>query len=275
MSRATLRALALALAAAGLWLAWSQAPQPVSLTLEKVTGNLHVIIGDGGNVAVMPTSEGVILVDDKYPRDVQEILAKVKSVSDKPIRYILNTHHHGDHTGGNEFFLPNTEIIIHRNARINIVEKKQPGAPRIAFADEAQVFLGGVEVRARHFGRGHTNGDAFIFFPADRVLHTGDMFVSGAPFIDYSSGGSALEWDATLEKVLQMDFDIVIPGHGPVMKKADLAAWRKTFAAVRARVKERCAAGRDEVKKTPLDDLGWKMTPMFERGIDGMCQEMR
>jgi glyoxylase-like metal-dependent hydrolase (beta-lactamase superfamily II) len=165
-------------------LAWAQvARQP--LTMEKVTANLYVIFGNGGNVAVLPTSEGVILVDDKFDQDGPEIRAKVKSITDQPIRYIINTHHHPDHTGGNRAFLESSaEIIAHRNARATMVEQKMPGLPRITFSDEAQLFLGGQEVRVRYFGRGHTSGDALVFFPSEHAVHTGDLFVRGAPFID-------------------------------------------------------------------------------------------
>jgi glyoxylase-like metal-dependent hydrolase (beta-lactamase superfamily II) len=99
---------------AGLWMLWSQAQQAQPLTMEKVSENLYVIIGDGGNVAVMPTNEGVLVVDDKFARDAPEIMAKVKSVSDKPVRYVLNTHQHGDHTGGNEAMMSGgAQAIIH------------------------------------------------------------------------------------------------------------------------------------------------------------------
>lgn len=265
----------IALATAGLWLMWSQG-QRGPLTMEKVTDGLYVIIGNGGNVAVMPTSEGVLLVDDKFAQDAPEIVAKVKTVSDKPIRYILNTHQHGDHTGGNETLMAaSAEVIAHKNARANMVTLKQPGLPRITFSDETQVFLGGKEARARYFGRGHTNGDAVILFPSERVLHTGDLYVGGAPFIDYSSGGSLVEWDKTLEQVLQLDFDTVIPGHGPVAKKADLVKWRQTLATLRSRAKDACGSGGpDAVKQMKLDDLGMKPGPLFERSAAGMCQEL-
>src|SRR5689334_16657140 len=234
-------------AIASLWFVWSQGqqqPRP-PLTIEKVTDNLWVIIGNGGNVAVMPTSEGVVLVDDKFAQDGPEILAKVKSVTSQPIRYVLNTHQHGDHTGGNEILMAaNAEIVIQKNARANMAEAKQPGLPHITFTDETQVFAGGKEVRARHFGRGHTNGDAVIFFPSERVIHTGDLFVNGGtPFIDSANGGSIKEWDKTLQKVLDFDFDTVIPGHGPVGKKADLVKWVQTLGKLRASVKEACAGG--------------------------------
>jgi glyoxylase-like metal-dependent hydrolase (beta-lactamase superfamily II) len=266
-----------ALAIAGLWIAWSQQPaQP--LTIEKVTANLWVIMGPGGNVAVFPTNEGVVLVDDKFPQNAQDIVAKVKTVSDKPIRYVLNTHQHGDHTGGNEALMAaNAEIIIHKQARANMVAGKQPGLPHITFADETQVFLGGKEVAAKYEGRGHTNGDAVVYFPSERVLHTGDLFVSsGAPFCDTNNGGSIKEWDGTVKRALEFDFDTVIPGHGPVVKRADLVKWVDTMATVRSRVKTACAGGvADAATRIDLKDLGMPTLGMLERGLPGMCKELQ
>src|SRR5579862_3695522 len=241
-----LRLGGIGLAVAGLGLIWLQAQQPPKqpLSVQKVTDHLWVIMNNAsGNVAVMPTDEGVLLVDDKFEQDGPEILAKVKGVSDKPIKYILNTHQHGDHTGGNAFMLKNTpaEIVIHKNARANMVTGKQPGLPQITFADQAQVFVGGKEVSAHHLGRGHTNGDAVVLFPSERVLHTGDLFVVGTPFCDTNNGGSIKELDQTIQKILAMDFDTVIPGHGPVSKKADLEKWVQTIAAVRGQVQKACA----------------------------------
>ena len=111
------------------------------------------------------TSEGLILVDDKYQENVADVLDKVKGVSTLPVKYLLNTHNHTDHAGGNESFVKLTEVIAHRNVRANFLENKQPGAPRVTFKDEASVFLGGTEVRAYHSGRGHTDGDTVIYFP--------------------------------------------------------------------------------------------------------------
>jgi glyoxylase-like metal-dependent hydrolase (beta-lactamase superfamily II) len=273
----SIRLVVASLGIAGLWLAWSQTTPPAQpLTMQKVTDNLYVLIGDGGNAAFMPTSEGVILVDDKFAQDGPQILAKVKSVTDKPIRYVLNTHQHGDHTGGNEALLAaNAEIVIHKNARANMVTNKQPGLPHITFSDETQVFAGGKEVLARYLGRGHTNGDAVIYFPSERVLHAGDLLTSGAPFCDTANGGSIKEWDQTLQKALQYDFDTVIPGHGPVMKRTDLEKYVHTVATIRDRVKQACAGGAaDAVKRIDLKDLGFSTAGMFERGVAGMCQEL-
>jgi glyoxylase-like metal-dependent hydrolase (beta-lactamase superfamily II) len=270
------------LAIAALCLVWLQAQQPPKqpLTVQKVTDHLWVIMNNAsGNVAVLPTDEGILLVDDKFEADGPEILAKVKGVSDKPIKYILNTHQHGDHTGGNAFMLTNTpaQIVIHKNARANMLAAKQPGLPQITYADEAQVFLGGKEVSAHHLGRGHTNGDAVILFPSERVLHTGDLFVNGsAPFIDYSAKGSIVEWDKTLDRVLALDFDIVIPGHGPVAKKADLMKWRDSIAELRSRAKAACAGGAAGAeKRLNLSGLGMDDSLGFMgRSVPGMCAEL-
>jgi cyclase len=264
-----LRLVLIPLAVAGLWVAWSQNQQPAQLTMEKVTESLYVIMGSGGNVAVLPTAEGVILVDDKFPQDNPQILAKVRSVSDKPIRYVLNTHHHGDHTGGNAAMLAaNAEIILHKNARANMVKGEQPGIPRVSFSDEVQVVLGGKEVVARYLGRGHTNGDAAVFFPSERTVHMGDLFTNGTPYCDANANCSIKEWDQTVQKALAYDFDIVIPGHGPVMKKSDLAKHVQTVAAFRDRVRDACKAGPEDAAKR------LNLTGFAANGVPGMCREL-
>ena len=275
---AAIRLTGLFIALAGGWIALTQQQAPAPLEMEKVAEDLYNISGSGGNVAVYVTGEGVILVDDKFPQNVDEIVAKVKSVSDKPVRYILNTHQHPDHTGGNERFLATAEIFAHQNARRNMAEKNLPGLQRVTFSDELQLHLGGKEVRAKYFGRGHTNGDAVIYFPALKIVHTGDLFVRGAPFIDYSSGGSAVEWTKTIDEILKMDFGTVIPGHGPVSKKEDLAAFRKSFETMRNRMSELRKSGKtaeESAKLLRVDDLGWKPGPLFDRSLPGLYDEVR
>ena len=166
----------------GAWIAYTQNQKaPPELKLNMIKSDLYEIEGDGGNVAVYVTDEGVILIDDKFDQDHEQIVSKVKSVTNQPIKYIISTHHHADHSGGNAKFLPTTEIISTLNAHNNIVEHKQSNAPpgvmpaRVTFTDETAVFLGGKEVIAKAVGRGHTNGDCVVYFPALRVLHTGDL----------------------------------------------------------------------------------------------------
>jgi glyoxylase-like metal-dependent hydrolase (beta-lactamase superfamily II) len=281
--------LASAFVAQAVW-ASSQAPRPsATLRTEPVKGDLHMISGDGGNVAAYVTSEGVVLVDDMYDRNHQAILAQVRSITDRPLRYVINTHQHDDHAGGATKMLPIAEVIAHRNARANLVAKKQPffeetpgtpiGLPRITFSDEASVFLGGKEIRALYFGRGHTNGDAIVYFPELRTIHTGDLFLAarggargGAAaaarppsvpiFIDYSQGGSFLDWAQTLDGVLGLDFDTVIPGHGPVATRQDVVQFTATLEIMRDRIAGLVRGGtsRDELVGILERDYGWRAT---------------
>jgi cyclase len=272
------RAFAVAVSAGGLWVGLTQPPAP-PLTVEKIADDLHVIVGSGGNVAVLTTAEGMILVDDKFERNVPEILAKVKAISDKPIRYVLNTHHHGDHTGGNRKLMEMPiEFIIQKNARANMMKASQPGPPRITFSDETAVYLGGKEVHARYLGRGHTNGDAVIYFPAHKVIHTGDLFGTGAPIIDYANGGSGLAWINTVDEILKIDFEKIIPGHGNISTRADLVKWKKTFETVRDSVSELKGQGKtkaDVAKLIKLDELGWPAGGLFARSLPGFDDEVR
>ena len=265
--------------AGSLWFAVSQQPPPAQLTVEKIADDLNVIVGSGGNVAVLTTDEGVILVDDKFERNVPDILAKVKDLTDKPIRYVLNTHHHGDHSGGNAKLMESSvEIIAHKNARANLVKNSQPGVTRMAFSDEFELHLGGKEVRARHLGFGHTNGDAVMYFPKHRVVHTGDLFVRGTPFIDYANGGSSDAWIKTLDGILALDFDTLIPGHGAISKREDLMQWKASFETVRSRVREMSRAGKslDDVgRELKVDDLpGWSMSGLFSKSLPGLYGEL-
>ena len=233
------------------------------LTIEEVTHNLYNIRRDGGNVAVLVTNEGVILVDDKFERDYDAIMDKVRSVTSQPVRYVINTHYHADHSGGNARFLPVAEVISTRNARTNILENKQSNAPpgvlpaRVVFREEMSVFLGGQEVRARFFGRGHTDGDAIVYFPTQRTIHTGDMMAHDTPLIDYNGGGSILEWTKTMDAAIdELDFDIVIPGHGRVTDRAGLQRYRDNVVKLRQRVTDLIREGRtqDEIGKVLADE---------------------
>ena len=243
--RKTFVPLAIALLVVGLstTMGRAQTPPRAVLVTEKIKDDLYVIIGNGGNVAFLVTDEGVILIDDKYDQDHDAILAQVKTITDKPVKYVFNTHYHSDHSGGNAKFLPTAEIISHKNSRTNIVEHKQSNAEpnmqpaRIVFSEETSIFLGGKEVRARYFGRGHTNGDIVIYFPGDRVIHTGDLMAGVTPLIDYSGGGSVVDITKTLDGAMAaFDFDTVIPGHGKVTDRAGLKTYRDNIEKMRAEI---------------------------------------
>ncbi len=268
------------LLSAGAWVARTQTPQaPAQLSLEKVKDNLYVIIGDGGNVAVYVTDEGLIVIDDKFERDYDNIMAKIKSVTSKPVKYVLNTHQHGDHTGGNAKMLgAAVEIISHHNAQANMMTDKMPGVPRVSFTDETSVFLGGKEVRAHYYGRGHTNGDSMMYFPELKVLHTGDLFIEGAPFIDYSAHGSAKDWTQTIDNVLKSgwEVDTVIPGHGKVSTKADLVKFRNNFEAMRGKTQSMIRQGKskDDISKMLAAEFAWQPGAMGVR-LDGFIAELK
>ena len=239
------------------------------------------LLHEAGDVAVRVTPEGLILVDDKYQHNVAEILEMVKTVSQQPVKYLLNTHHHTDHAGGDATFINTTEIIAHRNVRENFLRNKQPGAPRVTFNDQASVFLGGVEVRAYYFGRGHTNGDAVIYFPDLRVVHTGDLITEGMPVMDYNNGASAVEWVSVLDKILDLDFDVVIPGHGPLLSKERIVSDRKKLMTMNQRMADlaRRNLPLDQVfDQLKLADLAWDhtvSTVAFKGGLRGYYEEMK
>src|SRR5580765_4019601 len=285
---------------AGVWAYAQNQKPPGPLRIAQVKPGLHMISGEGGNVAVLATDEGVVLVDDMFDRNHADILAQVKSVTDKPLRYVINTHQHDDHAGGDMKMLPIAEVIAHKNVRANLSHIRQPyyedtpgtpiGLPRITFSDETSVFLGGKtgvrETRAKYFGRGHTNGDAVIYFPELRTIHTGDLFLgtrgsglaargsgpAATPartrppgvniYVDYAQGGSVLDWTKTLDGVLTLDFDTVIPGHGPVSTKDDVTKFRADLETMRNRLAGMIKSGtsKSDLLKTLEDDYGWRST---------------
>jgi cyclase len=287
MSRTLLTRISAAALFLGIaWFAYTQNPAPAKLTVNKVKDDLFEIEGDGGNVAVYVTDEGVILIDDKFDRDHQSIVDGVKSVTNQPIKYIINTHYHQDHSGGNGQFLPTAEIISTAMARTNIVEHKQQGnvqpppvsPARITFTTEADVNLGGKQVRAIYMGRGHTNGDAVIYFPALRVLHTGDLMAGTSPLIDYNGGGSVVEWTKTLDNALKLDFDTVIPGHGAITNKAGLMTYRDNVEKMRNRVSGMVHQGKsqDDVAKFMETEYKWAPNSIQQQwSVPGMFQELK
>ena len=241
---------------------------PPKLALNKITDDLYEIEGDGGNVAVYITNEGLILVDDKYERDHDQIDAAIKSVTSQPVKYIISTHYHEDHSGGNaKYMATGAEVISTSMARKNIVAKIQsnavvyPTPARVVFNDETSVFLGGKEVRAKHLGRGHTNGDAVVYFPALRTLHTGDLMSGNTPLIDYPGGGSVVDWTKTLDSAMStFDFDRVIPGHGPITNKAGLKTYRDNVEKLRNRAQSLVREGKskDEIAKVMTAEFNWQ-----------------
>src|SRR5262245_25303591 len=208
-------------------------PTPAALTatkIEKVKNNLYIITGSspvnrdafsGGNTAVFITASGVVVVDTKLAGWGQVILDRIKTVTDRPITTIINTHTHGDHTGSNEFFGTTVDSVVHENTKANMEKmdafkgEKAKFLPKRTYKDKTTLGKGKDQIDLYYFGPGHTNGDTFVVFPALRVLHAGDMYAwKDAPGIDRNNGGSGVEHSKTLTKLLAAvkNVDVVIPG---------------------------------------------------------------
>jgi len=227
-------------------------PRAIEATkIEKVKNNLYIITGSsaggdafsGGNTAVFITDAGVTLVDTKLPGYGPMLLERIKTVTNKPVTRIINTHSHSDHTGGNAFFGPTVESIVHENAKKSLAADPSYAGERAKFLptrtykDKLTVGSGKDQIDIYHFGRGHTDGDSFIVFPALRIMHVGDMFAWKAiPYIDASAGGSVVEHPKSLARAVATvkNVDTIINGHIPVSTWNDLkeyAEFTKDFVA--------------------------------------------
>ena len=255
---------------------------PSKLNTVKITDDLYVIHNDfvPGNTTALITAEGVILVDDKFEIDFPNIVAEVKKVTPQPIKYVINTHHHGDHSGSNaKMQAMNVQVIASEQARENMVDAKQPGQPTMTFDHQARVHLGGKDVELYHFGRSHTNGDVVVLFPAQRTLAAGDMFTYGddvPELIDYPGGGSAKEWTSTLDSALQLDFNNVVPGHGNVTSKAEMRKFRDSTLKLRNRVHELIGQkkSRADIEKVMRSEFHWADLHVM-LSLDGALAELQ
>jgi glyoxylase-like metal-dependent hydrolase (beta-lactamase superfamily II) len=263
--------LAFVLAGGGAGIAWRQQPAqpPQEIEVDKVKDNLFVLRNGGGNTAVFITEKGVVLVDTKNPGWGPRILDKLKTLTEKPVTMIINTHTHGDHNGSNEAFSPTVEFVAHENTRANMEKmpafagEKQAFLPKRTYKDRLSLLGGNDRVELYYFGPGHTNGDTFIVFPFHRAMHTGDLFAARAtPLIDMNNGGSGVEYPQTLGKAVAgiKDVETVIPGHSAVTDWKtfqDFAEFNKEFlSAVEAAKK----AGKTADEAAAALQLGdrWK-----------------
>jgi len=244
---------AASMAAAGLQ-AQPAAAGPNVAQIEKVKDNLFLITGGGGNTAAFVTASGVVLVDTKLANWGQAILDKVRTVSDKPITHIINTHTHGDHVGSNDFFPASVEIVAQANTAANMLKMpvfadpaKKHGLADKTFKDTMTLLSGKDAIDIYYFGAGHTNGDAFVVFRALRTLHAGDIFASkGTPLLDMNNGGSGVAIGDTLQKAAAgiKGVDTVIPGHSKLMTWADFQEFGEFNRAFLAAVRTAMAAGK-------------------------------
>lgn len=245
---------------------WSK----VEVKATKVAGNVYMLQGQGGNIGVSVGDDGILIVDDQYAPLADKIRAALKGIADKKLRFILNTHWHGDHTGSNVVFGPEAPIIAHDNVRkrlsteqrSTVFNRTTPPAPKealpiITFNQSLTVHFNGEEIRAIHFPHGHTDGDSVIFFTSSNVVHLGDDFFAGRfPFVDMDSGG-------TVEGLIKNIGEIIekipagaklIPGHGPISTIEDLKTYHRMLQQTTEIVRQKIAAGKtlEQVKSEGL-----------------------
>ncbi len=254
----TLLLFAILSAPAVLWADEEAKPQ---ITTQDLGSGIHVLLGDGGNVALSSGADGNFLVDDKWARQSEAILAAVEQIGKGAVRFVINTHWHADHTGGNENLANAGAVIVaHDNVRkrmssdqfIEALQWAVPPSPAAAlpvvtFGEGLTLHLNGNEVQVIHVAHAHTDGDALVYFKQANILHMGDIYFHGSyPFIDLSSGGSIQGMIAAVEHglVIADEHTTVIPGHGPVTDRAGLAAYHELLLSWRDAVKAHKDAGK-------------------------------
>jgi glyoxylase-like metal-dependent hydrolase (beta-lactamase superfamily II) len=276
--RRTCILLAACLFSAILSTAQNQDFSKVQMKVTKVSGNVYMIEGSGGNIGASVGDDGIVIVDDQYAPLADKIQAALKGITDKPVRFIINTHYHPDHTGGNAYFQKQAPIIAQDNVRKRLesggglgnggsVHREDPPAPHealpiITFDHDITLHLNGEDIRALYFPAGHTDGDSIIFFPHSNVVHMGDDFVTyGFPFIDVEGGGSINGMiDGVAQVVSQLPPDVkVIPGHGPLSTLDDVRAYLTMLRETRDAVQKALKEGKtlDQMKQAKLLDP-WK-----------------
>jgi glyoxylase-like metal-dependent hydrolase (beta-lactamase superfamily II) len=252
----------------------------VEIKTTKLSDTVYMLEGAGGNIGVSAGEDTVFMVDDQYAPLTPKITEAVAKITPKPVQFVLNTHWHGDHTGGNESMGKTGAVIVaHENVRrrmsaeqfdafwkTNTAASPKAALPIVTFTLSMSFHVNGEEIRVLHVGHAHTDGDAIVHFPKSDVVHMGDVAWNGIyPFIDYSTGGSVTGTIAACDFVLQemtTEKTRIIPGHGPLASRADLQAYRDMLATVSLRVRRALADGKsdEEIGKMELSkefDAKW------------------
>ncbi len=254
---------------------------PPELALTQVRDNIYVIrSAASGNVTVLLSDDGVALIDDKFEMDHDGIMDFVRSLTDQPVRYVINTHLHQDHTGGNALMQArDAEVIASENARRIMAETQSTGLPNITLDDYLRLYLDDMPIDLHYFGRGHTDGDIVVHLPEERLVITGDLFAIWEPFvhlIHYAAGGSGRDWSRSLERALQLDFDTVIPGHSGVTDRAMMEGYLAETIRLQdmVRAMNRAQRSREDIQAMLEMEFGWSGF-MMNFGLDGIITEMQ
>ncbi|HEV2200167.1 MAG TPA: MBL fold metallo-hydrolase [Bryobacteraceae bacterium] len=247
--------------------------------VQNQANTLADLIAYGGNATAYVTDAGVILIDSKSDREHDDLVAKLKSVTDEPVKYVILTHNHADHTGGAAKLAAMGATVVISNAdRANMVRAGDKYIPDFGYIGQAEVTLGGKRAELRQF-RGHTRGDTVVYLPAARTILLGDLLTTADTIpmiVNYGDGGSWTDWTISIDEILKMDFDNVIPGHGPMIGKRRLIEIREKFGALMARVRtmNREKKTEQEMQQALIKEFNWGAGPSAGN-IAGMMIELR
>lgn len=248
------------------------APQPNQM-IQMIKPGFYVVSGDGGNSGVRVTKQGLIVVDTKNLGDpfYNALMAQIKTVSTLPVKYVVVTHHHQDHSGNiGKFVESGAQVVAHEGLKTNLVTynpaQGKPAPPNVTYTKDYKIKLGGAKVQVYHFGRAHTGGDSIVYYPDLKIVQTGDVVVGIVPNYDYPFGGSVVEASNVLAQVLKLNFDTCIPGHSApgklTMTKADVQAFKMKLDTIIERGRELVKKGvpKDQlIAQIKTDDLGWNI----------------
>ena len=240
--------------------AWAQMDfARIKIKTTHVAGNIYMLEGAGGNIGASVGSDGILLIDDQFAPLAEKIRNALKELSDEPLKFLINTHFHGDHTGGNAIFGAEAHIISHTNVRkrLQIESSSQKALPVVTFDDSLSIHFNGEEIRVIHFPNSHTDGDSVIFFTRSNVVHLGDLFFSGRfPYVDLNNGGDVEGLIKHIEKLIaELPPDVkLIPGHGPLSDIEDFKTYHQTLVATIEIIQDQIEAGKslEEIKAAGL-----------------------
>ncbi len=248
-----------------VWATQQQDFSKVEIKATQVSGNIYMLEGQGGNIGVSVGEDGILIVDDQFAPLAEKIRAALKQLNSGPLKFVLNTHWHGDHTGGNPIFGKEATIIAHANVRQRLTTEQRRGErvtpplpkegwPVITLESSLSLHFNGEEIKVMHYPKGHTDGDCVIFFTKANVVHMGDdFFVGRFPFVDLASGGTVEGLTQNIAQIIaQLPADVkIIPGHGPLSTLDDLKSYHRMLVETVAAVRKDMAAGKslDELKK--------------------------